>query len=155
MDKTALLAALIESLREEVESHARAARAAQEAATDPQSKAENKYDTRGLESSYLARGQALRVAEMEEALVLLRALVLPPPGVALVGSLVGLSARHEERWYFLSPAAGGRDLPLEGRRVWILTPASPLGSVLLNRRPGERFRTEIGGMGEVSVTSVL
>ena len=34
------------------------------AATDPGSKAEGKYDTRSLEASYLARGQAQQVAEM-------------------------------------------------------------------------------------------
>lgn len=155
MNKAALLTALIEALREEVDAHARASRAAHEAATDPQSKAENKYDTRGLESSYLARGQALRVAETEAALAALQGLALPPPGLVQVGSLILLAAASGERAYFLAPAAGGREIAFEGTRVWVLTPGSPLGAALLGRREGEPFHTDIGGLGGVTVSQVF
>lgn len=155
MDKTALVAALIATLREELDAYARASRAAHEAATDPQSKAENKYDTRGLESSYLARGQALRAAEAESALAQLQSLVLPPPGRVEIGSLVMLATSAGERTYFLAPAAGGKEITFEGRPIRVLTPASPLGVTLHNHRTGDRFTSEIGGLGEVTVTAVL
>ncbi len=155
MDKTALVAALIATLREELDAYARASRAAHEAATDPQSKAENKYDTRGLESSYLARGQALRAAEAESALAQLQSLVLPPPGCVEVGSLVVLGTTAGERTYFLAPAAGGKEITFEGRQIRVLTPASPLGVTLLDHRTGDRFALEIGGMGMVTVTAVF
>ena len=37
-----------------------------EAATNEESKAENKYDTRGLEASYMAQAQSLRVSELKK-----------------------------------------------------------------------------------------
>ena len=67
-DKQRIAARIIDSLREELHGFTRAAKAAQAAATDPDSKAENKYDTRNLEASYLARGVAFRVAETEATL---------------------------------------------------------------------------------------
>ena len=63
---------LIELIRTELRSRldrlARAAMAAHAAATDPGSKAESKYDTRSLEESYLATGQARQVTELAETL---------------------------------------------------------------------------------------
>ena len=49
-----------------------------EEATDEQSKAENKYDTRGLEASYLARGQSRQARETEAALEQFAALARQP-----------------------------------------------------------------------------
>ena len=68
MNKPDLLRAILESLAVELETAVREAKAASDAATDPDSRAENKYDTRALESSYLARGQARRVTELQESL---------------------------------------------------------------------------------------
>ena len=62
------LNALTRILATELEGYARSARAAHAEATDEQSKAENKYDTRGLEASYLAHGQSRQAAETAEAL---------------------------------------------------------------------------------------
>ena len=68
MNKRTLIEKIIAQLTEEAASYARSARAAQAEATDEQSKAENKYDTRGLEASYLAHGQSGQAAEVEEAI---------------------------------------------------------------------------------------
>ena len=43
-------------------------RATRAEATHEQSKAENKYDTRGPEASYLARGQSRQAAEIQAAI---------------------------------------------------------------------------------------
>ena len=55
MDKQSLHQALLMRLRADLELLERAAHTAREAATHEESKAENKYDTRGLEASYLGR----------------------------------------------------------------------------------------------------
>ena len=68
MNKGDLLRKITTHLRDALAAGTQAARATSDAATDPDSKAENKYDTRNLEASYLARGQAFRVAETMEAL---------------------------------------------------------------------------------------
>ena len=66
--KQALVRKIIQALQAELERFAKAARASHAEATDPQSKAEHKYDTRGLEAAYLAGGQARKVSELEETI---------------------------------------------------------------------------------------
>ena len=68
MNKEALIKKIVARLREELEAYFNAARTAHEEATHEQSKAENKYDTRGLEASYLAHGQSRQAAELEAAI---------------------------------------------------------------------------------------
>ena len=72
---------LLDRIRSELRAHfdrlTGAARDAHAAATDPGSKAESKYDTRNLEASYLAKGQARQVEEVAEAVRIFDSLVLP------------------------------------------------------------------------------
>ena len=65
VNKQSLVKKIIARLTGELELYAKAAHAAHAEATHEQSKAENKYDTRGLEASYLARGQSKQAAELE------------------------------------------------------------------------------------------
>src|SRR4051812_31278987 len=58
MTKEELVKAIIAKLNHNLGILERAARAAHAEATHESSKAENKYDTRGLEASYLAGGQS-------------------------------------------------------------------------------------------------
>ena len=58
MNKRALIKKIVARLTDELEVYFRAAHASRAEATHEQSKAENKYDTRGLEASYLAHGQS-------------------------------------------------------------------------------------------------
>ena len=51
-----------------MEIYTRAAKASHAEATAEENRAENKYDTRGLEASYLATGQANKVLELEAAI---------------------------------------------------------------------------------------
>src|SRR5437763_14797375 len=66
--KTKLLARIVEALHNNLAVLAKAARAAYAEATHESSKAENKYDTRGLEAAYLAGGQARQAREILEAI---------------------------------------------------------------------------------------
>src|SRR4051812_25729481 len=67
-DKAELVAELIAQLGDALAAAQRAHAAAIEGATHTEARAENPKDTRGLEQSYLARGQAQRVAELEAGL---------------------------------------------------------------------------------------
>ena len=62
MNKRAIIKKIIAKLTGELEVYFRAAQYARDEATHEQNKAENKYDTRGLEASYLARGQSKQAA---------------------------------------------------------------------------------------------
>ena len=63
--KQKILAKLREKLEAEMQVMISAALIAREDATHEESKAEDKYDTRGLEASYLAGAQAKRAAELQ------------------------------------------------------------------------------------------
>lgn len=145
--KSAVLNAIVQRLTDEVELYARAARAAHAEATDEQSRAENKYDTRGLEASYLARGQSRQAAETEAALAQFQALPAKdwPAGAPIdVGALVQLTSGKDSEWYFIGPRAGGVEVEVEGVEVTVMTPQSPLGSQLVGRKTGDRLVLNLG-----------
>ncbi len=147
MNKQAVLDQLLSVLNAELAALTRAAQGAFAAATDPDSKAENKYDTRTLEASYVARGQAQRVAELQEAVRAFGALSgnTPQSGAAItLGALVSLETPGEVAHYFLGPFAGGTEIVHEGHEVVVITPASALGQKLIGRRAGDAITLRPG-----------
>ncbi|MBL9126577.1 MAG: hypothetical protein JNL97_02965 [Verrucomicrobiales bacterium] len=147
MNKKAVLNLIVAKLVEDAELYFRAARAAQSEATDEQSKAENKYDTRGLEASYLARGQSRQAAETESALAQFKALASAPPPPAEtvdVGALVGLKSTRGTDFFFVGPCMGGTEVVHEGHEITVITPQSPLGQQLVGRRLGDRIKLPSG-----------
>ncbi len=151
MNKQAILQQIIAQLDKELESYARSARAAFEEATDEQNKAENKYDTRSLEASYLARGQSLQMAETADSRQQFDQLVareFGPKEPIDIGALVEVESATESSWYFIGPRAGGTEVIEDGKSVLVLTPQSPLGRQLQGKKQGERLQIEIGGRRE-------
>lgn len=152
MNKPAVLAQFLAVLKAELAALTRAAQGAFAAATDPDSKAENKYDTRTLEASYVARGQAKRVAELQEAVRAFEALSaneLAADAAITLGTLVSLETPEETTHYFIGPFAGGTEIVHEGREIVIITPASALGQKLLGHRVGEAVALRPGAMAKV------
>ncbi len=72
MNKSTLQQQIIATLEADREVARAVLAATHEAATHAESKAENKYDTRGLEAAYLADGQRQRLHEIETALAAYR-----------------------------------------------------------------------------------
>ena len=132
--KQALMDAIRKQLKERLDRLTRAAKESQQAATDPDSKAESKYDTRNLEASYLAVGQAKQVEELAMAVQMFERLNLPDyadMGAAGPGALVELKIQGESDWYLLVPAAGGLEIEHDDRTITLLSPESPLYQQLL------------------------
>jgi hypothetical protein len=143
VDKRALVDLIIAHLTAELERFAKAARSAQAEATNEQSKAENKYDTRGLEASYLAHGQSRQARETEIArqqFANLPVREFTAKDAIDLGALVEL----EGTLYFIGPSAGGTEVMHEGREVLVITPQSPLGRQLIGKRQGERISAARG-----------
>ena len=159
VDKRALIEKIIAQLSGELELLAKAARAAHSEATHESSKAENKYDTRGLEASYLARGQSRQAAETAQAIDELQKLPLrsfTDTGEIDLGALVELSARRERNFYFVAPRAGGTEVSVDGNEILVITPQSPLGQQLVGRKQGDKVQVTIAGMtNEFRIASVL
>jgi transcription elongation GreA/GreB family factor len=158
VDKAALVRKIIAQLDAELEGYARSARTAHEEATHEQSKAENKYDTRGLEASYLAHGQSRLAAATRQARQDFADLSLYDfaPGEPIeLGALVEIERPGGRALYFIGPRAGGMEIVLKKREVLVLTPESPLGQQLIGRKQGDRWPLAIGGeRGECRIVSV-
>jgi transcription elongation GreA/GreB family factor len=149
MPKQELLARIIALLQSELELLTQAALATHAEATDEENKAEDKYDTRGLEASYLAHGQSKAAEEAALAVAQFRAMnmrdAVPGEPISL-GSLVTVAdPAGRKAHYFIGPRAGGTEVAMDRDTVMVITPQSPLGRELVGRRSGDRVVTSLGG----------
>ncbi|MEM6277940.1 MAG: transcription elongation factor GreAB [Verrucomicrobiota bacterium] len=140
MDKSALVELLRTLVTSQYERALAALAGATEAATGEDTKAESKYDTRGLEASYLAAGQAEQADELAEAIAVLDTADFPdfdfddPIGP---GALVEAEQEGDLVYYLLAPAGGGIILETEdGPPVTVLGPSAPLRAHLLGQTSG-------------------
>src|SRR6476620_7098690 len=111
--KQSLKDELVGHLEGSLKSLERAHQASREAATHEEAKPENDKDTRALEQSYVARGQALRIEEVRAGLADVRATpVAPFPDgrPAALGALVLVDENERRRSLFLFPYGGGVEL---------------------------------------------
>ena len=157
MNKRTLIDKITISLQSELKTYMRAAKSSHEEATAEENRSENKHDTRGLEASYLAAGQANKVSELEAAIGAYKSLTIEAHDNASieVGSLVELDHAGEKMFYFIGPSAGGTEVIEGGHEVLVITPQSPLGSQLQGRRPGEHLNLALnGGSQEIKITNV-
>ena len=153
MNKTAVHLLMLEKLAIDLDVLQRAAQTAYEAATHAENIAENKYDTLGLEASYLATGQARRVEEIRQALKNCRAMPLAPYDAASgiqIGALIQLEAESgSAQWLFLAPDAAGLKLEHVGQTITVITPRSPLGAALLGKQLDDEVQINVGGAVQV------
>ena len=153
MNKTAVHLLMLEKLAIDLDVLQRAAQTAYEAATHAENIAENKYDTLGLEASYLATGQARRVEEIRQALKNCRAMPLAPYDAASgiqIGALIQLEADNgSAQWLFLAPDAAGLKLEHVGHTIAVITPRSPLGAALLGKQLDDEVQINVGGAVQV------
>ncbi len=134
-----LLATLQETLANLEAAHA----AAMEGATHAEAKPENDKDTRGLEQSYLARGQALRIEGLKQGIAAVANMPLTPLKKVQLGALV--EAEDEDGAtlrYFVAPDGGGTKLK---GGVHVVTPNSPLGQALAQKSADDEVELMHGG----------
>ena len=118
---------LLEQLEQQLASARAAHAAATEGAISDEARPENDKDTRGLEQSYLARGHAQRVADLETALTVVAAMSIAPATKVAVGALVVVEEDDRERALFVAAHGGGLVI---GGDVTVVTPTSPMGRAL-------------------------
>ena len=148
MNKRAVIQKITAKLVDELEVYLRAAQFSRAEATHESNKAENKYDTRGLEASYLARGQSKQAAELEAAIAefqKLGAQKIIKTNVVGVGALVELELGGERNFYFIGPCAGGTQIVHDRKEIVVITPQSPLGEKIGGKKTGESFAMNLGG----------
>lgn len=151
MPKRSVIQKIIEALQAELETYTRVARASHAEATAEENRAENKYDTRGLEASYLATGQANKVMELEESIGAFENLKDKKfiDGAIDVGALVELDQNGTVEFYFIGPAAGGTVVVHGGAEVLVISPESPLGNQLMGLTSNEKSELELAGRKQI------
>ena len=143
-----LLQALVLELTQDLEELTRRAQETAAGAVHEEARPEDDKDTRALEQTYLARGQAERVATASRALQIIES--LRPAEFAHdqpIASTALVTIEDEEgveKTVFLLPAAGGKKLELPHATVQVVTPSSPLGEGLLGKTEGDELEIRIG-----------
>ena len=155
-DKTLVVNGLLEVAQAELTSMEALAEMARDEATNSETKAEGKYDTRATEASYLARGQAWRITELRQLVAWLnsetatRTLIEP---IVQVGALVHIEGPRSEV-VFVAPI-GGAKTTLDGITIRVISPASPLGAAMSELEAGDVFEVDSPrGVVEYEVTGV-
>lgn len=165
MDKTILIEDIINQLQRQRQSSIAAADVAKETATHTENVAENRYDTLGLEASYLAHGQSLRTQETEASIESFKALGkslshdllnalsknldIPSSELVQIGSLIHLEDQDGQRkWYFLAAKSGGLTIHSQSCDVFVLTPQAPMGAALMGKETGDEISVN-GSIAEV------
>lgn len=153
--KRRLVAELLDRLRADHAALARAQRATVAGATSEEAKSEHSKDTRALEQSYLARGQARRVEELREGISRVAALplrVFAEGEPIAVGAVVEIEEEGAASVLLLVPHGGG--IRLSGGEQ-VVTPASPLGRALIGRTAGDTIAITVAGRTrEITVRGV-
>ncbi|MBD5781818.1 transcription elongation factor GreAB [Pelagicoccus sp. NFK12] len=139
MQKQEIVDLIIKTIAQELDSASKAALESAHEATDEESRPENKYDTRALETSYVASAQAGYAKDLKAALQAYRNLSLPKEphsGPAAIGSLVTTLGNAGREQFFIGPARGGLEIATEAGSITVLTPKSPLGHQLIGKSLG-------------------
>lgn len=141
--KKALQAELLAALQETLASLEAAHASAMQGATHAEAKPENDKDTRGLEQSYLARGQAKRIEGLKQGIAAVAGMPLSPLKKVQLGAIV--EAEDEDGGtlrYFVAPDGGGTKL---AGGVQVVTPNSPLGEALSQKGADDEVELQHGG----------
>ena len=148
MKKNLLLKKIVARLKESLDVLENAAKNSRAEATHESSKAESKYDTRGLEAGYLASGQARQAREILESIKVYEALPLRDfaAGEAVnLTALVELEMDGSRSYYFVGPKNGGLEIEHQREEILVITPQSPLGENLMGKQAGQRWTARLGG----------
>lgn len=142
--KTRVVRAVVESLRAALSVALQAADIARDEATSPESKAENKYDTRAIEAGYLAGAQARRVGDLRVVVGRFEQMLRQPmAGATASRYVVARGEGGESSAFLLGPGGAGVIVEVDGVRVRVLTTASPLGSQLVDAENGDELVVQL------------
>ncbi|ABV37011.1 conserved hypothetical protein [Shewanella sediminis HAW-EB3] len=156
MNKSILLTEILKQLDAIKLSAEKAANQAHETATHSETVARSKYETFGLEASYLAHGQAQRVAQCSMDLKAFTELNLcafnDETPIGLGALVVIMDEKDDEQSLFIGPGAGGVKFSMkvdnqalaEDVEVMVITPSSPLGNALMGRMLDDTVVINIG-----------
>jgi len=132
---------VIDAVKEELATAEKAAAVAKETATHKENIAENKYDTLGLEASYLAHGQSQRVEALWRSVNAYEEQTFvdfcSDDEIELTALVSLRSESGAERYFLIGADMGGLRLNYQQREIVVITPQSPLGKQLVGKCVGD------------------
>lgn len=137
MNKIKLFETLMTEVDMQLKLATEAAQNTKDAATHEENKPENKYDTRGLEASYLARAQIERVLDLKglrNGLQSMKIRSFQESDPIALTAVIQLQSLNKSFWVLLLPQGGGQSFAFEGISYKVITPESPLGSQLIGKQ---------------------
>jgi hypothetical protein len=140
MNKQDVLKQLTEKLRQQLTVMTEAAKNTHKAATGEEAKQEGKYDTRGLEASYLAGAQAEQTRKLAESLRIFESLELqefPPDSPVAPGALVETECNGTIHYFLLTPCAGGLSIDYQAGQLTAISPDAPIYQQLIHCKTGD------------------
>lgn len=151
MNKSEILNAVIQALEEELRVQLKGQESAAEGATHVEAKAESKWDTCGLEQSYLARGLAKQFEALSAGVMELRSFLPPdfsgqPIGV---GALVEAEMDGYKDWFILLECGGGTEVKFDGQTITVISPESPVGGALMGKSEKDAYSFRAGAEGVI------
>lgn len=147
LDRSEIIDSLKQRLADELGALESVANQTREEVGSSETKSEGKYDTRSTEASYLARGQAWRIAGLRQLAAWFDNLTIEKTFESVeVGSLVEVTRESGgSRFIFLAPAGGLKSsVKIDGEsiRVEVISQSSPMGSAMFGLKVEDYFEVE-------------
>jgi transcription elongation GreA/GreB family factor len=154
-----LVSAIIEKLQLELSTAVAASKQAHDSATHSENVADNKYDTLAVEAAYLAHGQSMRIAELQQSIALYQHLHCPvfnAQSTIQLGALIFIEDEQgQQRRLFIGPSAGGLSVDSKHGSIQVITPTTPLAQILIGRSVGDEIVWQINQCKEfLSVVAI-
>lgn len=143
-----LIATIVTRLEDELATATSASRDAHASATHSENVATSRYDTLAIEAAYLAHGQSMRIAELQESIQLYKNYQRPhftQQSSIQLGALVEVENCYGDiQRLFIGPTAGGLRIGRKPDEIQILTVSTPLGRALLNKTMVDEIELKLG-----------
>lgn len=144
LEKEKIRSAILQELEQQLEVMSKSVSAAQEATTHSESKSEGKYDTRAIESGYLAGAQGARLQSLKSKVALCKKMSFRD---FKESDEIGVTALVETKvdtldlstWYFLLSHVGGFSITVDGIQISVITTDSVAGLELVSLQVGDNF----------------
>jgi transcription elongation GreA/GreB family factor len=147
-----LISAIIKQLERELTTAIEAGQDAHESATHSESIADNKYDTLATEAAYLAHGQSVRIAQLQDSIHCYKHFQKPSfnrQSMIKLGAQVDIkNSANIDQQLFIGPAAGGLSIKNQTYNLQVITLATPLGQALLDKTIDEEFELKINNISQ-------
>lgn len=115
-----------------------------------------RYDSSKQEFSYIADSLHERISQLQQEVIELKKceFVNAAQNKVSLYSLVKTKDKGRENFYFILPAGGGKTIKSQNleEETIIITPSSPLGGVLLNKKIGDLI---LIGSRELIITAII